>query len=150
MTSTLNLELRANIKFCANLGYTPTQTKTLIEKGMKAECGRTLVFKWHERFTNGRENLNDNARTGRPKSVSRCVKQNIVDLLAIDRRVTIREIARDVGASLNTVHRILREDLGMRKVSARWVPRLLSADDKSQPQLHVNFCAAFARREKTF
>jgi hypothetical protein len=36
MTSNLNVETRANIKFCVNLGHTPTETLRLLEKSNSA------------------------------------------------------------------------------------------------------------------
>ena len=47
-----------------------------------------------------------------------------------DRRVTERYIASTVGISQERVHSILTEDLEMRKLSARLVPRLLTVDQK--------------------
>ena len=47
-----------------------------------------------------------------------------------DRRVTERYIASTVGISQERVHSILTEDLEMRKLSARWLPRLLTVDQK--------------------
>ena len=47
-----------------------------------------------------------------------------------DRRVTERYIASTVGISQERVHSILKEDLEMRKLLARWVPRLLTVDQK--------------------
>jgi hypothetical protein len=44
--------------------------------------------------------------------------------------VTIESLAAPHRASLHTIHRILREDLGLEKKTARWVPRLLSTDKK--------------------
>ena len=47
-----------------------------------------------------------------------------------DRRVTERYIASTVGISQERVHSILTEDLEMRKLSAHWVPRLLTVEQK--------------------
>ena len=38
----------------------------------------------------------------------------------------------ELGVSCSTVHGILTDELGMSKVSARWVPRLLSDKEKEQ------------------
>ena len=46
------------------------------------------------------------------------------------RRVTERYIASTVGISQERMHSILTEDLEMRKLSARWVQGLLTADQK--------------------
>jgi hypothetical protein len=55
-----------------------------------------------------------------------------------DRRVTIETLAAAHGASLHTIHRILREDLGLEKKTVRWVPRLLSPEQKDE---RVEACA---------
>jgi hypothetical protein len=51
-----------------------------------------------------------------------------------DRRVTIREIAEEVDISTFTAHSILTEDLAMKRVAAKFVAKLLMAEQK---QLHV-------------
>ena len=47
-----------------------------------------------------------------------------------DRQVTERYNASTVGISQERLHSILTEDLELRKLSARWVPRLLTVDQK--------------------
>ena len=47
-----------------------------------------------------------------------------------DRRLKLREIAEAVGVSYGRVHHILHEVLDMPKLTARWVPRLLTSDQK--------------------
>ena len=43
---------------------------------------------------------------------------------------TVRDIASIVGISLSRVHFILKKILKVRKISARWVPHLLTDDQK--------------------
>jgi len=47
-----------------------------------------------------------------------------------DRRMKVREIAETIGISKERVGYILHEELDMKKLYARWVPRLLTADQK--------------------
>ena len=47
-----------------------------------------------------------------------------------DRRRNLRDIASEVGISFGAVQSILTDILGMSKVSARWVPRMLTEDQK--------------------
>jgi hypothetical protein len=47
-----------------------------------------------------------------------------------DRRVTIREIAEEVGISTFSAHSIMTEDLAMKRVPAKFVPKLLTAEQK--------------------
>ena len=45
-----------------------------------------------------------------------------------DRRLTIREVAEEVRIAFGTCQKILTEDLQMRRVTAKFVPRLLTAE----------------------
>ena len=47
-----------------------------------------------------------------------------------DRRNKVREIAEVLNMSKERVCHILNQHLGMRKLSARWAPRLLTVDQK--------------------
>ena len=69
--------------------------------------------------------------TGRPKEV---ITPEIVDkihgMILDDRRMKVREVAEAVGISTELVHHILHEYLGMKKLSARWMLRLLILNHK--------------------
>ena len=56
----------------------------------------------------------------------------IKEIIEGDARFTVRDIARKVGISLSTVHLILKKHLKVRKISARWVPHLLTDEQKRQ------------------
>ena len=62
------------------------------------------------------------------------------DMVMGDRRVTERCKASAVGISQEIVHFILTEELNMRKLSACWVSRLLTVDQRHtrQNMLHAN------------
>ena len=47
-----------------------------------------------------------------------------------DRRITIQEIAGEVGISTGSVHTILTKDLNLRRVSAKVVPKMLTGQQK--------------------
>ena len=47
-----------------------------------------------------------------------------------DRRFTVREIVAEVGISTGSVHSILTEDLNLRRVSAKFVTKLLTEQQK--------------------
>jgi hypothetical protein len=47
-----------------------------------------------------------------------------------DQRMKVREIAETIGISKEHVGYILHEELDMKKLCARWVPCLLTADEK--------------------
>ena len=49
-----------------------------------------------------------------------------------DGRVTIRDLATAYGVSNDTIHKILHDNLGLSKKSARWVPKLLSKEQMEE------------------
>ena len=57
---------------------------------------------------------------------------SVEDIILRDRRVTMSEIEEETQIPHSTVHRIVTEDLGLSKKSARWVPRLLTEDMKKK------------------
>jgi len=49
-----------------------------------------------------------------------------------DRRISAKSIAEQLGISHERAGSIIHEDLDMRKLSAKWVPKCLNADQKRQ------------------
>lgn len=144
MTSTGDTELRSVVKFCVGLGKSPAETLNMIkDSSTLPSCGKTFVYKWHERFRNGRNSVEDDGRAGRPSVALVSNTDKVRELLDTDRRITVRAIADKLGISASLTHRILVTELGMSKVSARWVPRLLKEDEK---QRRILCSAEFLRR----
>ena len=94
------------------------------------KCSPATVYKWHARFRSGRDSIEDDPRSGRPAVVVCSVRDRVKDMVNCDRRITVRSIADELDVSVSTVHGILTDELGMSKVSARWVPRLLKESEK--------------------
>jgi histone-lysine N-methyltransferase SETMAR len=74
-----------------------------------------------QRHLNGKKTVRNAALIA---SVAAAVEQ--------DRRLSVKSFAVAHGVGMGTIHRILHEDLGLEKKSARWVPKLLSQDQKIQ------------------
>ncbi|XP_011882500.1 PREDICTED: putative uncharacterized protein FLJ37770 [Vollenhovia emeryi] len=122
-----NLEQRYAIKFCVKLGKTATETLGMIKD---AVMSRSTVFEWHKLFREGRELVEDDQRVGRP-STSR-IDENVAKVKALldsNRRTNILLIVDELGISYGSVQKIITEDLAMRKVCAKFVPRVLSAGE---------------------
>ena len=126
-------EQRVCIKFCANLGKSATETLEMIQLGFGDQSlSRAQVFQWHTRFKTGRTSVDDE-RTGRPTSCTTPeTVARIQELIRRDRRLTIRDIAEEVEVSYGTCQRVLKEVLGMHSFAAKFVPRILTADQKQQ------------------
>ena len=68
-----------------------------------------------------------------------------------DRRLKVREIVEAAGMSSEQAYHILSEELGMKKLSARWVPRLLMQDQKRvRLEIYEGCLACFWRNQQDF
>ena len=127
-------EQRACIKFCFKLGKTATECYEMLKTAFGEQAmGRSQTFQWFSRFKAGRTSIDDDERSGRPVSSSTPeMIERVRQIIREDRRRTIDEVSMLVGISHGTCHKILTEDLKMRRVASKFVPRLLSVDQKQQ------------------
>ena len=100
------VEQRAVIKCCVDIGKKPTETHKFIKQSVThSKVSRSLVFKWHKRFSDGRGSLMDDKREGRTSfKTSDVVKNEVHDVIDGDRRLTVREVAVKCVISKKTVH----------------------------------------------
>ena len=99
---------------------------------------RVQVFQWHAQFKTIRTSVDNDEHTGRPISCTTPeTVARIQELVCQDRRWTIHDIAEEVGIGYGTCQQVLTEELGMHCVAAKFVPRILTADEKQQ---RINFC----------
>jgi hypothetical protein len=88
---------------------------------------RTKVFQWHARFKTDRTSADDDEHTGRPTSCTvPAIVARIQEIVRQDRRRTIHDIAEEVGIGYGTYQRFLTKELGMHRVAAKFVPRILT------------------------
>jgi len=68
---------------------------------------------------------------GRTKTVTTLeIIDQIHELILEDRRISAKSIAKQLGISRERVGSTIHEDLDMRKLSAKWVPKCLNEDQK--------------------
>ena len=101
----------------------------------------TTIRYWYNKFKRGLTSIFDEERPDRPIEVTmEDMINKIHDIVLADRRVKIREIANIVKISTERIQNVLHETLGMKKLSARWMLRLLTVEQK---QNRDNFKALF-------
>ena len=89
------------------------------------------VTRWAAAFQRGRIASASMRRSGRPRSVrTDVVCAVIAQCLEDDRRWSLQELQAQTDIDQATVHKILREDLHMRKITAKWVPHALTNNKK--------------------
>ena len=127
-------EQHINVKFCFKLLKSAKETYEML-KLVYGDAAVTMqtVYKWFERFHNGCESVEDEQRSGRT-STSKTQEnvERISEMIWSNRRLTIREISEDLNISYSSVQNILTTDLNMGRVSAKFVPRVLTGEQKQQ------------------
>ena len=126
------LEQRYCIKFCQKLGETQAETIRKIQQAFLDESmSITQIKEWYNRFKEGRTSAESDFRSGRPLTCrNEVVINNVNELIMDDRRLTVREIGDELNISKDSAHVILTQDLGMHRVAAKFVPRLLSEEQR--------------------
>ena len=144
--SELKLQQRTNIKFLVKLRMSGKEIRQMLvhvygdnalEKNSSLQVGET--------FSEERESVTDEERSGRT-ATSR-TEENIVNsrqLLRANRRLTVRSIAEQVDIDRETFRKILTEDLDMRKVCAKMIPKELTEEQK---QRRVTICQDLLERQ---
>ena len=78
-----------------------------------------------------REDVDDDPKSWRPcTSTTDANIEKVRQLVLTDRRLIIQVIANELGMDKEMVHTILVDTLGMRKVCAKMVPRLMTEEQK--------------------
>ena len=89
--------------------------------------GLSTVERWSKLFREGREELEDEARPGRP--ISETTPQNIEQIRLLiddDPYLTIKEVQEQTAFSCGTIQRIITTHLNVGKITARYVPKELT------------------------
>ena len=104
------------------------------------------VRRWAQLFREGRDSNEDEPRTGRPKSA---ICEHSIELVGEFLRnnpcCSIEEISKYTDISTGNIYHILKQDLEVRKVCARWVPYLLS---EARMKQRVECCENLLQYEK--
>lgn len=122
------IQQRSSIKFCVRNQISGAETFRMLQKAFGDNCmSRASVFGWYKLFKEGRERVDDEPRPGRPStSTDEQHVNNIKELILENRRLTVRDLTGIVGISEGSVKTILKDNLGLRKVKARLVPKSLN------------------------
>jgi hypothetical protein len=104
----------------------------LQETFKEEDLSKTQLYEWYSIFKGGGEmSCEDPPRFVRP-STSRNNKypKKFLNAIIADRRRTTEEISEITGLSWTSCQQMLTDDLNMKRVSGKFVPRLLTEDKK--------------------
>ena len=126
-----NMETRAVIKvFFSRQGKAPKEIHAILTETLGEHApSYATVKKWVALFKPGYFSTCDAPRPGRPKTVTTPeIIDQIHELILEYRRISAKSMAEQLGISHERVGAVIHEDLDMRKLSAKWVPKCLNAD----------------------
>lgn len=118
------IEQRVCIKFCVRNEVGRVDTLKMLQKCYGDNTlSKTTTNEWYLRFERGRDEIKDDHRSGRP-STSRNEEniEKVRSMLTENKKLTITELADETGISQGSIHSILHDDLGLKRVAARLVP----------------------------
>ena len=125
-------EQRVCIKFCVRLGKTGSETFEMLKQAFGDSClSRSRTFEWFGHFKNGRTSTDNDDRSGRPSTTT--TPSRVAQVRAAvnqDRRRTTHDLCAEVGIGYGPCQRILTEQLNMHQIAAKFVPRVLTQDQK--------------------
>jgi transposase len=145
------IEYCAVIKFFVKEGLSPYEIHSKFIKVYRGSSPSfSTIKKCPAEFKRGRTSLEDDPREGHPKSATTSeIIEHVHDMVLDDRRMKVREIAETVGISKERVGYILHEELDMKKLYARWVPRLVTAVQKRTRMKTSEQCLERFNKNKT-
>jgi len=91
------------------------------------------VSRWAKRFRDGREDVEDDPRSGRPITAHTLTNIEIVRrLIEDDPHTTYIEIEAQTLLSQGTICTIIHDSLKLRKITCRWVPHDLTEENRKE------------------
>ena len=91
------------------------------------------------------ESLRDDEKCGRSKEDRTAeLIGHIKNVMDKDRRVSVGTISAKFDVSVRTVHTIIREELKMRKICVKFVPRVLREDQKEDFVMTAGRCSSWS------
>lgn len=121
-------EIRAVIKFLNARNVRPCEIyRQISETYGENAMSEGMVRKWVRMFNEGRENVHDEERSGRPSLITEELVRCIDEQVRSNRRFTISDLSMHFqNISRSLLHEIVTEHLHYKKLCARWVPKTLT------------------------
>ena len=124
------MDQRICIKFCV-VGMRPRIPTTPIANDEATYLGPKQRLSVVQNVFRGREDVNDEERTEHPStSTQNKIINKVRKIVLTNRRITVREVAEVIHISISSCHSLFTNNLGIRRVAAKFVPKLLNFDQK--------------------
>lgn len=130
---------RYAIQFCFKLKKTRTETfKMIFEDYGVSAVSRSTCYAWYKQFEEGRASAELKGGPGAPAAkLSEITINTGAAIVREDARITVRQLAAILQISVGSTHHLLSEVLNLSRVCARWIPRLLTDEQRAN---RVSIC----------
>ena len=123
-----NIRHRAVMKFFTRKGLNTTEISKELDNVYKDSAPPyCIVAKWVAEFKDPEHAFEDESRMGRLSTIT--VDENIEAVERIvmgDRQISVLRLAEELAIPKTIIHEVMHNQLGMKKVFTRWVPKLLT------------------------
>ena len=137
-------EVREVKKYMYFKGKKPAEILEELKQTLKDNApSYSTVTRYIRFFKTGHMSTKDYPIPGRHIEVTTQEYAQVHDFIIKDRRTTIKHIVESLEISYGVVYCIIYDHLGLVKLSARWVPRMLTDDQK---QIRVTACTELLGR----
>ena len=142
-----NMETRAVIKFFFLQGKVPKEIHAVLTETLGEHAPSYATVKnWVAQF---KRSDFSTCRPARPKTVTAAeIMDQINELILGGRRISAKSIAEQLRISREWVGSIIHEHLDMRKLSAKWAPKCLNAEQKVNGASRLSNFGIFSARSK--
>jgi hypothetical protein len=120
-------EQRTCFKFCFKLNKTAAETHRMLKEAFGGQAlSQARTFEWFKQFKDGQGSVEDDKHSDRPSTyITPEMIAKVREVILEDGRQTIHE----VGLSYGSCQCILTDELNMRQIAAKFVPRLLKNEE---------------------
>ena len=123
-----NIEHRVVIKFFTRKGLNAIEISKELDNIYKDSVpSYRIVAGWVAEFKDPERAFEDAPRMDHPSTIT--IDENIkaVEWIVMrDRQISIRRVAYELGIPKTTIHEIMNNHIGMKKVCTQWIPKLLT------------------------
>ncbi|EFN89083.1 Putative uncharacterized protein FLJ37770, partial [Harpegnathos saltator] len=90
---------RVCLKFCVKNGIKCSEAFKMLKEafGDDTDMSQPRVYEWYKRFQEDREDIEDDARSGRPSTSTNDEHvEKVKEIVLANRRITIRKVAEEI------------------------------------------------------
>lgn len=124
---------RGVIKHYFKAGFTAAETHIQMQKVYSEQSPSYSTVKyWFRNFKTGHFSTDDDPRSGRPSDpIPKQKLEKIANFILANRKMSVQSISAELKLPYTTTYHCILNEVGYKKVNARWVPSILMEAQKA-------------------